>query len=205
PTLPGSEPLLRLRRRLTRRNPAAVALPLAEVPGSDSAVPTVRGGAEPQKWRTGAIGSVVSRTAAGPGEIGDLVVLEPTTGQESVREQVLLRGRSIVGRGDLAAQGPLGQGGVGLHCETVEREMFGFERYCLVQVRAPIAVEHRWQTVDEIERDVGEPRVAQHPHRVLDLLRPVGAMHPPEHVRVERLRAQGDTVDPRACPGRIAV
>src|SRR5207247_625662 len=106
--LRGSQLLPRLRRRLTRRDPPAVALPLPEVPGSGGAVAAVRGGPEPQEGRARPIGRVVSGTAAGAAGVGDLVVLEPLAGQEPVRQEVLLRRDSIVGRGNLPAERPFG-------------------------------------------------------------------------------------------------
>ncbi len=106
----------------------------------------------------------------------------------------------LVHRHDFATGGPPCQRRVILDGETVEREVIGPEREGALQIQAPIAFERRGQPEDEVERQLRDAGVPKARGGGSDLLRAVGPVHPGEHRRIERLRAERDAVDPAGPP-----
>ena len=80
--------------------------------------------------------------------------------------------------------------------------MVGLERERALQIVRPFPSQGGGQPEDEIERQIRDPGVAKGVDGGADLLGGVGPVHPREHRRVERLRAERDPVDPGGAPGR---
>jgi len=70
-----------------------------------------------------------------------------------------------------------------------------------IEVAFPVALQLVGQREDQVERDVLDAGATQGVHRGTDARGVVRAVHPLEHVVIERLGAEGDAVDAGGAPG----
>ena len=98
---------------------------------------------------------------AGPGVVGDLVVLVARAVEAGIGREELRGVPLLVDRSHLAARGPPAERRVGLDREAVERQVLGLERERPLQIGGPVPSEAGREAEDEIQREVGEAGVAE--------------------------------------------
>src|SRR5712691_8752504 len=87
----------------------------------------------------------------------------------------------LANRGHFAPGDPALQRRTLLDGEAVEREVLGLEGQAEGQVALPVAIERCWQSEDEVERNIRDPRLPERLDRRRNLLGRMGPVHPPQH------------------------
>ena len=154
----------------------------------------MRAGAQAEVGDAPPIGAVVHGLEAGPGEIGDLVMVEAGPGHPFA-QAVILPPASLFRSLGVAPFGNLfGQGAVLFDGKLVGRKVLRLQRKCLIQRGFPLRVGQLRQTEDQVDAHIPHARFPEDAHR---LPRPCGivpAVHPSEDAVIETLHPHADPV-----------
>ena len=144
------------------------------------------------------VGRVVAGAEARQGEIRNLVVLEPRSGQRFVHEGVFRFAGGFVHRGELSAGGPPSEGRTGFDGQMVCRNVLHAQREGAVERAAQRVVPETRDAENQVDGDVFITFALRAPHGLDGLRSVVAAVHQLETRVVERLDADRQAVDARA-------
>ena len=155
-------------------------------------------GADAEVLHAVPVGRVVAGAEAGQGEIRNLVVLEPRSGQRFVHEGVFRFAGGFVHRGELSAGGPPSEGRTGFDGQMVCRNVLHAQREGAVERAAQRVVPETRDAENQVDGDVFITFALCAPHGLDGLRSVVAAVHQLETRVVERLDADRQAVDARA-------
>lgn len=124
------------------------------------------------------IAAVVARLEAGAGEARYFVVPVSCAGQHGVQQRVVRFAQALAGRVERAALEAFPECRAGLDGEVVGRQVRHVKRQKVVQRPPPLLDGQLRQTVDQVERQIGETGRLRVAHRSERLPRVVPAVHP---------------------------
>ena len=156
-------------------------------------------GAEPRVLAQGPVLHVVAAGPAGPGKIGDLVLLIPQGPQPLHRPQVHIRLGVVVRQVHLLLHVP--QGGALLHLQPVAAQVLRLQGRRPLQGVPPPRQVLAGQAVDEIQGEAFDPGPPGRGCGLLRLGEGVGPAQRAQHTVVRRLHPQGQPVHPGPAQG----
>ena len=146
----------------------------------------------------------MERPPAGLREVRDFVVFESGIGQRAVHREELLLARLLRHGHESSLRHAAAEGRPGFDGQMVCRNVLHAQRDRFAQVAPQRLDSEAGHAEDQIDRYVRKSRLLCPPHGVAGRVGRMAAVHQAQLPVVERLYADRETVDPRACqPGEI--